>query len=459
MVKHTPTACDTLLTNCRLVGCEGRNDHSSSTAVAITGAHITDIGTDPELTSRYAAEVHIDGHGALLHPGFIDSHVHVSQYTARSVLPRMESGPVNMGHWKAEITDEDEAASLRLAAIDYFRAGYTGFVDPGTILNPSAAADVVNEIGIRVWMTDPYVADRASQLAQRLPELASEGFLSRWPRNTDEALRRIGGQLAFNSKTDGLVHGFVGLYGEETASNELYAAALKIARDAGVQFQEHRGYSPAEYLASEARLGRPNLQFLEENELLGPDITFVHMNYVREVEIAKFSTTQTKVVWCPYGQMQMLGKGGAQPKMAELWRAGCQIGIGTDIPRAINFDALGGLAIAASAAAGTPLSSTDIFEMRTLAAAKSVGAGTITGSISIGKRADLVLRADTDAQAIAADAHWESAVLGLSSPPRMVFVNGKIVFRDGIPTTADPRRVADQARGSVQSMLKRIGLI
>ncbi|MGT2466509.1 hypothetical protein ACVOMV_18035 [Mesorhizobium atlanticum] len=76
-----------------------------------------------------------------------------------------------------------------MAAVDYLKSGHTGFVDPGTIFSPDAVASVSEEFGIRVWLTDAYVADAGEELKRHFPELASDSFLARWPKNRDEALR------------------------------------------------------------------------------------------------------------------------------------------------------------------------------------------------------------------------------------------------------------------------------
>ncbi|MCQ0019015.1 amidohydrolase family protein [Actinomadura madurae] len=181
--------------------------------------------------------------------------MHINQYAARSALPALERAGKTMGHWKARITTADEVASARLAVLDLLRSGHTGFVDPGTVYEPDAVAETASHAGVRAWLTDPYVADRGHDLAASHPELFGGGFLRRWPRTTDEAMARVGGQL-FRNREDGLVRGFVGLYGEASDSPELYRYAAEVARDNGVTVQEHLGYTQSRYIAEEKRYGR-----------------------------------------------------------------------------------------------------------------------------------------------------------------------------------------------------------
>lgn len=451
-MKQAPEPCDLLIHNALLLLIDEDDTIVRDGAVAVCGNRIVAVGTTSALIEKWAPVTRIDARGAAVHPGFVDAHIHISQYSARSVLPRMAGTGINMGSWKAALRPEDEAASVRLAALDYLSAGYTGFVDPGTIFAPDAVAEAAREAGIRLWLTDPYVADLGPQLAENHAELASPAFLARWPQSTDEAVHRLGSQLRRNDDPEGRIHGFVGLYGEGTASEALYDAAYAMAREHKVQFQEHRRYAPRPDFPD------PSLMELKSRGRLGPGTTFVHMNLVDDEDLAVLRETGTAVVWCPYGQLQALGKGAARPKMVELLRAGNAVAAATDIPRIVNFDALGSLTAGTAAAFGHALTGHEVLRMRTVNAARSIGAGRITGSLEIGKRADLVVRQQSESEALGADPAWEAAVSGVGTPPRAVIVNGEIVFENGIAGFADRQSVAEAARASVQHLLDQTGL-
>ena len=428
-------------------------------AIAIARGRIAAIGPDAIVLATYTAGRTMDADGGAVHPGFIDPHMHVSQYTSRSVLPLIEGTALTMGDWKGTLRPRDEYASASLAAIDYLRCGYTAFVDPGTIFEPDAVAAVAGELGIRIWLTDPYVADRGSNLGKDLSELVSDAFLARWPKDLDAAMKRLGSQLYRNRVTDGLVRAFIGLYGEDTASPELHRAAFDLARAERVRFQEHRGYLPASYLASEALLGRSAIQHLESENLLGDHVTFVHMNVVHPADVRILAKRRVGIVWCSYGQLQMTGTGKAESRMLELHRAGVPVGIASDIPRAVNFDGLGSIAFGAAAAAGQTANPREIMRMRTIGAAATIGASHEIGSLEVGKHADLVIRNTGNSEDLALDRHQEIAVLGERSGVRSVIVNGRMLVEDGQFVGVDPSLVRFRARQSVEEIKGRIGLV
>lgn len=456
MQDAAPSPCDLLITGGVVVTVDADNRVLRDGAVAINGAHIVDVGPSSDLRRCYRANETIDAGGAVVRPGFIDAHIHVSQYTSRSVLPLMDGTSITMGDWKGALTPEDEHASASLAALDYLRAGYTGFVDPGTIFEPDAVAAVADEIGMRIWLTDPYVADRGQELAAYSPELVSPSFLARWPRSTEEALKRVGSQLYRNKIKDGRVHAFIGIYGEDTGTAELHGASLQAARDANVQFQEHRGYVPKSVHDHERELGRSMIAQLGDDGVLGPGTTFIHMNVVHAGDVPLLSVSGTKIIWCPYGQLQMIGRGDAEPRMVELYRAGTGVGLATDIPRMMNFETLGSMAIAASSAAGNPATGFEVLRMRTIGAAQTVGADREVGSIEIGKRADIVVDTVSQSKQFGLDVGVEVGVLGLTFP-RHVIINGEVVWRDRRPRM-EIQPIVDRARRSCRAVASRIGL-
>ncbi|MDW9782932.1 amidohydrolase family protein [Sinorhizobium meliloti] len=458
MTNNAPNSCDLLIHNGIVLTVDEQNTVVDDGAVAIRDGRICAVGPTQDIQARFTATETFDAHACVVHPGFIDAHIHISQYTSRSVLPRMSGTAITMGDWKAALSPADEHASASLAAVDYLRRGYTGFVDPGTIFEPDAVAPVAQEAGIRIWLTDPYVADQVEVLARDEPDLVSPGFMRRWPANTDEALKRLGSQLFRNREQGSLVRGFVGLYGAGTATRVLHETARNIARENGVQFQEHRGYNPRAYLDEESRNGCSTIARLADEGVLGPGTTFTHMNVVHPGDISILAEFGTRIIWCPFAQLRALGAGPAEPRMLELHEKGVSVALATDIPRTQNFDALGSVAVAGLAATGRPARGTEILRMRTIDAARSIGADEEVGSLEVGKFADIVVRSPIAGEMLGVDPVWETAVLGLTEPPRLVLTNGVPQFRDGATVRLDMEKTQQDARGSARRMMNRVGL-
>jgi 5-methylthioadenosine/S-adenosylhomocysteine deaminase len=450
-----PRAIDLVIRHGCVLTVNVAGDVIADGAVAVDKGRIAAVGPTAVIDQGWKGRASIDAQGGAVRPGSIDAHIHVSQYTARSVLPRMGSGPVNMGHWKAELRPNDEHVSASLAAIDYLRCGFTGFVDPGTIFEPDAVAAVAGETGIRIWLTDPYVADQGRKLSEKNPELVAPAFLARWPATTEEAMRRVGSQLWRNTHENGLVRAFIGIYGELTESDALRAHAVEVARRSTVQFQQHLGYTPAAYREQAAKLGRTPLAELDRLHGLAPDITLVHMNDVSPVDEAMLRARQSRLVWCPYGTLQTIGAGEGRNRMAALSREGARVAVATDIPRAVNFDALASLAVGCGTATGSALEPRHVLRMLTCDAAASVGAERETGSLEAGKSADIVVHRPLD---LGVDPLWETAILGGRHQIDKVLVAGRTLVESGRLTVIDEGAIVAAARHSVAGLLQRSGL-
>ncbi|UCI31993.1 amidohydrolase family protein [Mesorhizobium sp. B4-1-4] len=455
---HEKHLCDLVVHNALLLTVDETDKVIANGAIAVHDGSIVAVGATRDILCGYNSRQTLDAGGGIVHPGFIDAHVHISQYTSRSVLSSMQGTRITMGDWKSALTAEDEYASAALAAVDYLKSGYTGFVDPGTIFTPDAVAPVADEFGIRIWLTDPYVADAGLELKKHFPELVSDSFLALWPKNRDEAFRRLGSQLFRNQSQNSLVRAFVGLYGEGTDSEELFRAAFELAREHGVQMQEHLGYAPLLYRQRESALGASLMQHMSNQGFLDSHVTFVHMNAVHPGDVQLLAAHGVGVVWCPYGQLQMLGRGGAEGRMVELHRAGVKVGIASDIPRAVHFSALGTLATVTAAATGLAVSGLEILHMRTLGAAGTVGAASELGSLEIGKKADFVVRRPDVSENLGRDPALEFAVIADASTIDSVFVDGKCVVKHGEVLKADTLAVVARAHQSVRGLAARLDL-
>lgn len=444
--------CDVVIHNARLVA---PSDPCGASALAVAHGVIVGLGTDATVLGRYRPERSIDAARAVVHPGFIDAHTHIGQYSSRSAGATLARHGLTMGHWKGELIGADEVASARLAMHDLLLSGYTAFVEPGTVVDTDALAAAVTETGMRAWITDPYVADRPEALGRWSPELLGGRFAHRWPRSFEEAASRVGGQL-FRNDDGTTLHGYVGLYGEGTDSPDLYAYAADVAHTNGVVVQKHLGYRPESTVDAERELGATPVRWAADRGLL-TGASFVHLNRLEPADADLLADAGASCVWCPYGQLQVLSHPQVSVRQVDLHRAGAAVGLGSDIARATDVDGVASLAMAAAAAGGTDVRADELLWMRTRGAAATMGRADV-GDLTVGARADIVVRTAGDTAHLGPDPVWETAVFGARGSVRTVLVDGRVVVDDGVPQTFDPRDVADRARSSVGGILRRLGI-
>ena len=457
-----PRNCDLIIKNGCLLTMDERRAIIPRGAMAVTGHTIAAAGPEKDILRDWQSKNVIDAKGAIVHPGYVDAHLHVNAQTCRGFFRGDASkggavGP-NYADWKATLTAEDENAAAGLAGVEMLRHGITTFVEPGSAFEPDAVAAATQAIGIRCTLAEPYLWDTTDTM-DVIPGLASKSLFARVPPERDRCLKLLGSQLFRNRDKDGIVHGHVALYGEGTASDELYVAAKKLADREGVILNNHVGFDLDLAAAMERVWGKPRFVHLAEIGVLGPNTTFVHMNLIRDEEVEPIIKSRLSIVWCPLAYVSR-GTPLRQPtRIPEMKKCGVNVALGTDSARQSSAGDAGFLALQLAGGAGHAMVSEDIFEMMTVGGARAAGLQHLIGSLEPGKRADIVIRSTHAAELMPSiDPVHQLVTVAHGANADTVLVNGRIVLREGRATLVDEADVFAKAQASVHRIISRLGL-
>ena len=461
MSDPTQKQCDLLIRNGCLITMDARRVILPNGAIAVEGHTIVAVGTAAEVCGAYRAVEEIDAKGAIVHPGFIDAHLHVNAQTCRGYFRGDASknggqGP-NYADWKASLTDEDENAAAGLASIEMLRHGITTFVEPGSAFAPDAVAEATKAVGIRCSLADPYLWDTI-EIMEAIPGLASKALFARVPPDKARCRKLLGGQLFRNRDQDGILHGHVALYGEGTASDDLFRRAKALADSDGVVLNSHIGFDLDLAAAMERAWGMPRFAHLAKIGILGPNTTFVHMNLIRDEEVGPILQSGLSIVWCPAAYVSR-GTPLRQPtRIPEMKAKGASVALGTDSARQSSAGDAGFLALQLAGGSKHAVVSEDVFEMMTLGGARAAGLAGLIGSLEPGKRADIVIRSRATAELMPnIDPVHQLITVGHGPSADTVLVNGQIVLRGGRATRVDEEEVFAKARTSACSIAGRLG--
>ena len=462
MPNLEPQACDLIIKDGCLLTMDARRMILSRGAIAINGHTIAAVGPEAEILRDWRATEVIDAKGAIVHPGYVDAHLHVNAQTCRGFFRGDASkgsatGP-NYADWKATLTPEDENAAAGLAATEMLRHGITTFVEPGSAFEPDAVVDATQKIGIRCTLAEPYLWD-TTEVMQAIPGLASKTLFARVPADRDRCMKLLGSQLHRNDDRNGITHGHVALYGEGSASDELFVAAKEAADRAGVILNTHIGFDLDLAAAMERHWGEPRFVHLQKLGVLGPNTTWVHMNLIRDEEVDIVFQSGLSIVWCPLAYVSR-GTPLRQPtRIPEMKKRGVNVALGTDSARQSSAGDAGFLALQLAGGAGHMTVSEDVFEMMTLGGAKAAGLSHLIGSLTPGKRADIVIRSLDAAELMPTiDPVHQLVTVGHGPSADTVLVNGRVVLRRGRTTQADDAELFAKARASVAQVIERLGL-
>lgn len=427
-------------------------------AVAVRGRDIVAVGPTAEVLTQYQPARIIDAKGGVVHPGFVECHTHITYHIARGAfgdtVSYAELGATTELAFVNAMDDEAEYASTMLACLEMAGNGSTCFIEAGTAYSPAAVADAATRFGMRGLVADPFLWD-----AQDTEGGYNAYKLERAPASTERVMRLLGNELHRNRDPHALVGGHVAIAGMGTATDELERAAKAAADAAGTVLNQHQSYYRVDAETDDRRHGKLALLHLEELGLLDDNCLFAHMNIIRDEEVAPVVQSGLSIAWCPAGSM-LWGVGGTfRGRHAELYNRGVNIALGSDSANWSNrFDlGLQGYLAVMSArettGTRTVLTAEDALAMATINGAKAVGLADRIGSLEVGKRADLVIRANDVPEAFPLTDPLLQLVYSTGSKTvHTVLIDGQVVLEGRRPT----RVAAEEVFGAVQSSVKRI---
>ncbi|MBO0729075.1 MAG: amidohydrolase family protein [Acidimicrobiaceae bacterium] len=442
---------DLLITNGRLVTMDPSRRIIDGGAVAVAGERIAAVDRTSVLRQRWPDVAELDAGGALVTPGLVNAHQHLTGGPLSwSCIPDDLPPGSSIFAWSVPLHEAEDEADERLAATlvaaESLKNGVTTVVEAGTLSFPHAVAAAMQEVGLRgtigMWGWDIEAGPLAAPPAVVLGRL--ESLLADFPP---------GGQ----------VEGWVTLVGHNLASDELLAGGADLARRAGTQMTMHlspTSSDPEQYLA---RTGRRPVQHLEKLGVLGPHLLLGHAVWLDDGEVDAVLASRTAVAYCPWAYLR-LGQGvSGQGRHAELYSRGGRVALGCDASNAGDaVDILRAAALTAGLAKDSRVDPTwfgahEALEMATVAGAEALGMGQRIGSLEAGKLADIVVFSPALPMGSADPAL--ALVWGTDGRSvRHVFVGGRPVVRDGRCITIDEPELLAEVHGRGTALLRRAGI-
>ncbi|EPJ89963.1 N-ethylammeline chlorohydrolase [Pseudomonas sp. CFII64] len=315
--------------------------------------------------------------GILLSPGLINAHGHAAMTLFRGLaddLPLMTWLEEHIWPAEGKWVDEDFVRDgTDLAIAEQIKGGITCFSD--MYFFPKVAADRVHVSGMRAQITVPVL-----------------DFPIPGARTTDEALHT--GVELFND----LIHHpritvAFGPHAPYTIGDDNLEKIRVIADELDAMIQMHVHETAFEVGQAVELSGERPLARLSRLGMLGPRFQAVHMTQISDEDLALLVESNSSVIHCPESNLKLAS--GFCP-VERLWQAGVNVAVGTDGAASNNdLDLLGETrtaALLAKAVAGsaTALDAHRALRMATLNGARALGIAQVTGSLEIGKAADIV---------------------------------------------------------------------
>ncbi|MGW1727642.1 amidohydrolase family protein [Streptomyces sp. NPDC002306] len=351
----------------------------------VEGDTITAVG--PHLDAADA--VVVDATGTILAPGFVDTHRHAWEAQLRRIMPDVDDlGAYVMATLAGYATvyrPQDMYIGTRLAALTALDSGITTMLDfshnSRTAEHSDAAVQALRDTGIRGVHASmgPHFGDWDRQWPGDLTRLKERYFSS-----ADQLLTLRLATLATDE-----IAGPALAYGPELA---------RVAEELGIGVSVDAVFGTA---SSDAVLR------WAKDGILGPDVTLIHSTGLTPEAWQAMGESGTTVALAPTSDAQ-IGLETAIPAVDEALSAGIRPGLSIDVEVALASDMFTQMRAlhaiqrmrAVNAAHGTGrqparITTHDVLDFATLQGARTNGLAGVTGSLTPGKKADLlVIRAE-----------------------------------------------------------------
>jgi len=367
---------DTLIHARWIIPVEPRKCVYEHHSLAIDEGRITAILPSAEARRTLAARHAVERPGHALIPGFINAHTHAAMSLLRGIaddLPLMDWLQKHI--WPAEqrwVNEQFVHDGTQLAMAEMLRGGVTCFNDmyffPETSVRAATAAGM--RIGAGMILID---------------------FQTAYAENPDKYLAK-GLALHDEYRHHPLVRCSFAPHAPYTVSDGPLQRVQVLADELELPIHMHVHETAGEVQDSLTRTGRRPLQRLQQLGLLSPSLMAVHMTQMDDTDLRLLADSGATVVHCPASNLKLAS--GFCP-VQRLLDAGVNVALGSDGAASNNdLDMLGELrlgALLAKAVHGDAraLPAADVLAMATLNGAIALGIGAETGSLQLGKWADL----------------------------------------------------------------------
>ncbi|HSK87163.1 MAG TPA: amidohydrolase, partial [Anaerolineales bacterium] len=416
---------NTLFTNALVLTMDENFTQYFPGAVAVKEDKIIAVGNEDDLKKEYAshAQETVDCNGKVLMPGLINAQTHVPMTLLRGLADDLRLDVWLMGYMmpveREFVSPEFVRLGTLLACAEQIRSGVTTFNDMYYFEEDvaKAAADagmraVCGQTVMKFPAPDAASYDDSLQMAR--------DFIERW-------------------KGHPLIVPAIAPHAPYTCTAEILRATAEVAKEFDVPLHTHLAETAFEVDNMRNEHGMPVIPYVKKQGIFEAKVIAAHCVHVDTGEMRTLLHAGAGVSHNPSSNLKLASGFAPVVKMLET---GLNVGIGTDGPASNNdldmFEEVRLAAFVAKAVTNDPTSLPAPWAllMATRLGAQALHLGHLTGSVEVGKRADLILvdisplhNAPSFKRA-ADNAYAQIVYAGKSTDVSDVMVNGRWLMRD-----------------------------
>ena len=366
---------DLIIKNGTILTMDFKNSILENGFLAIRGDRISHMGTG-DMPSIKAAKI-IDAKGGLVLPGLVNGHTHAAMTLFRGLaddLPLMQWLENYIFPAERNMDAEFVYTGTLLALAEMILSGTTTFCD--MYLFEEEVAKAAKKAGVRCLVGEvlyDFPSPNYGSVGKGLEY--TESLIQKW-------------------RDDPIVSIAVEPHSLFTCSPELLMASNELALKHRVPLIIHVAETLNEVSEIKGKYAKTPIEHLDSLKLLGAHLIADHCVHLGPSDIKKMAEHGVKVVHNPESNMKLAS--GIAP-VPELIKQGVTVGLGTDgCASNNNLDLFSEMDTAAKlhkvhAMDPTVVDAVTVLRMATIEGARALGLQDITGSLEIGKKADVIV--------------------------------------------------------------------
>lgn len=414
--------------------------------VVVADSKIIALGERDSLADQYQATETIDCTGQYILPGLINAHTHVPMTLLRAMADDLRLDVWLMGYImpveREFVSPEFVKLGTTLACAEMIRGGVTSFAD--MYYFESDIAEATAEAGLRALLCESILKFPTPDAATYEESLVyTREFIEKWQNHH-------------------LIKPTIAPHAPYSNTEETLRKSAELAKEYDQPLMIHIAETEREQHESMETYGKTVVPWVKDQGILDVPIIAAHCVHIDEHEMRMIKKNRGSVAHCPSANLKLAS--GIAP-IAQMLEMGLNVAIGTDGPASNNdLDMFEEMRLAALLAKVTPKNPTALpakqaLQMATTNGAIALGMGDVTGSLEVGKLADVIV---VEAQPthnmprfdFNPDAPYSQLVYAAkSSDVQHTIVHGKILMKDRQLLTIDE----DALRQDAANYAARVG--
>jgi 5-methylthioadenosine/S-adenosylhomocysteine deaminase len=369
---------DTLLTNAHILTMDPAFHQFRPGAIAIKAGRIVAVGEQKILEKDFTPKEKIDCGKRVVMPGLVNAHTHVPMTLMRGLADDLRLDVWLNGYiWPVErefATPEFVRLGTKIACAEMIRSGVTCFAD--MYFYESEVAQATADAGMRAV---------CSQSILKFPTPDAQDY--------EEALAKTR-EFIKSWKNHPLIIPSIAPHSVYTTTPDILRRSAEMAIEFDIPLHTHIAETSLEVENMRDETGMPVVPYVKKQGLLEAKVLAAHCVHIDEGEIRTLVRANAGIAHNPSSNLKLASGIAPVKKMLEQ---GAKVGIGTDGPASNNdldmFEEIRLAAFLAKGSSGDPtaLPARQTLEMATCLGAEAMHIGDITGSLEVGKAADLIL--------------------------------------------------------------------